>query len=440
MHKHRRLPRRHRHRNRQRRRHRRHHHHHRRHRHHRHHRHYCNATLNIAATTGEELADAYQVVRALLTDRGPGDRRAASEATERIFRCCSEERRIRILKELPGEAEHHGVAPLLEPVISSVADDALISDDVRRSFIALASRHRRFAVARGKCIDELLEAFAASDITIILLKGAALAHLIYPKPALRPMIDIDVLINPADVERAVRVTSELGYSFDSEHGSRFAGRMHHLPIARATRSGYCISLEIHLDAMSPDQHDSLNFTTLTAKPMPFQRGEGRFGLALGHIDMLRHLSQHAFEPARRVRLIHLYDLWRYQSVFRDEIDWRHIQARFPEVMIVLHLIAYVFSSAAKAPENAPAGTGFGMVPLSEITAANISPFAKLSEVFSPPAWWLHGHYGIPPERSLLFCRAVRHPLTVLRWLTRRVAAGIGFSRPYRVAAILSSGS
>jgi hypothetical protein len=216
--------------------------------------------------------------------------------------------------------------------------------------------------------------------------------------------------------------------------------MHHLPTARTTRSGYCISLEIHLDALSLDQPDRLTLATLTAKPLPFQRGEGQFGLALGHIDMLRHLTRHAFEPARRVRLIHLYDLWRYQSVFREEIDWRQIQARFPQVMIILRLIACVLSSSASALEAAPGGAGFGMVPLSEIASANISPFAKLSEVFSPPAWWLHGYYGVPPERSLLTCRAVRHPLRVLRWLTRRLAAGIGFSRPHHVAAILGRGS
>ena len=42
--------------------------------------------------------------------------------------------------------------------------------------------------------------------------------------------------------------------------------MHHLPIARTTRSGYCISLKIHLDAISPDQPDRLTFDTPTAKP------------------------------------------------------------------------------------------------------------------------------------------------------------------------------
>jgi hypothetical protein len=169
-----------------------------------------------------------------------------------------------------------------------------------------------------------------------------------------------VLINPTDIERVVRATSKLGYSFDLGYSSCFAGRMHYLPIARTTRSGYCISLEIHLDAISPDQPDRLTFATPTARPVLFQRGVGQFGRALGHIDMLRHLSRHAFEPARRVRLIHLYDLWRYQSVFREEIDWRQVEARFLEVM------------------------------------------------------------------------------RVLRWLARRVVAGIGLSRPYQVAAILSS--
>jgi Uncharacterised nucleotidyltransferase len=394
--------------------------------------------LNKAATTAEKYADAYQVVRGLLTHLGPGNGAVTNEAAERIFRCCSEERRAGILEGLPGEAEHHGVAPLLEPIIGLLAEKAIISDDVRRSFVALASRHRHLAVARERCIDELLEAFAASGITIILLKGAALAHRIYASTALRPMVDIDVLISPVDIERAVMTTSKLGYSFDSGYNSRFAGRMHHLPIARTIRSGFCISLEIHLDAISPDQPDRLTIATLTEKPVPFQRGVGQDGLALGHIDMLRHLSRHAFEPARRVRLIHLYDLWRYQSVFRGEIDWRQIEARFPAVMIVLHLIAQVFST--KARETAPGSVGYGMASLSEIATANISPFTKLCEVFSPPAWWLHGYYGVPLERSLLFCRAVWHPLRVLRWLGRRVAGGIGLSRPYQVATIVDRGS
>jgi hypothetical protein len=106
-------------------------------------------------------------------------------------------------------------------------------------------------------------------------------------------------------------------------------------------------------------------------------------------------------------------------------------------MIVLRLTARVFSRANEQ-KTPPAGAGCGMVSLSEIAAAKISPFAKFCEIFSPPAWWLHGHYGVPPEQSLLLCRTVQHPLRVLRWLARRAIAGIGLSRPYEVAGILEA--
>jgi hypothetical protein len=276
----------------------------------------------------------------------------------------------------------------------------------------------------------LITAFAAADIPMILLKGAALAHLIYPAPELRPMVDIDILIDPAKTETAMRVAGDLGYIFAPRHASKYARRMHHVPPAMTTQSGFRIFLEIHNDAMSPNHPHRLSFSTLASKPQPFRRGAGPDGLALGHTDMLRHLARHTFEPARQIRLIHLYDLWRYQTIFRDEIDWREIKARFPYVIVVLRLVSHVFPSAqsATAPlrtEPAPAGVGFGMMPLAEIAAANMSPLAKMSALFGPPAWWLHGFYGVPPERSLLICRTVRHPANLARWLLRRWAAASG---------------
>jgi hypothetical protein len=394
--------------------------------------------LSRAPGAVEECADAYGIVRALLTDRGTDDCSVVSEVTERTLRCCLEIKDAPFWRTLADEAEYHGVAPLIEPMITALSRKrpAAVPDDVRRAFVALASRHRRAAVAREQCVDQLLAAFAIAGIPIILLKGAALAHRIYPSPELRPMVDIDVLIDPANMERAVRITRGLGYSFARRYGSRFAGRMHHLPVATTTQSGFRIALEIHVDTMSPNQAQSLTFATLAARPQPFQRGAGPNGVALGHTDMLCHLAHHAFEPARRIRLIHLYDMWRYQTVFSDEIDWRELAARFPAVIIVLRLVSYVFARPRSAghpanalPETAPAGLGLGMVPLSEIATADIGLIAKLATLFNPPALWLHGYYAVPPERSLLVCRTIRHPATVARWLTRRLAAGIGLSAP-----------
>jgi hypothetical protein len=395
-------------------------------------------TVSCVATVTEEIADAYGLVRALLTDRGPHDRGKVSAATESILLHTHETKLSQLWGAMADEAEYHHVAPLLEPMVTDLARKArpAIPDDVRRVFLALASRHRRAALAREMCIDQLLQAFATGGISTILLKGAVLAHRIYPSPAVRPMVDIDVLIDPADSERVINLVMGLGYSFASEHGSRFAGRMHHLPVATRTQSGFRISLEIHLNTMSSNQTDSLTFATLTAKPEPFCRGSGPVGLALGHTDMLRHLTHHAFEPSRRLRLIHLYDLWRYKMIFHNEIDWYRLAARFPEVTNILRLVSYVFASPravnrpiGAASEHVPAGVGLGMVPLSEIATADLGLVAKLTALLNPPAWWLHGFYGIPPEKSLLVCRTVRHPATVVRWLVKRLAAGIRASAP-----------
>jgi hypothetical protein len=385
-------------------------------------------------SSNEEYADAYDLLRALLADRGTDDCSVASEGTEQGLLRCREIKSGQLWSALADEAEYHGVAPLIEPMITALSrkKPEAVSDDVRRAFVTLASYHRRAAVAREKCVDQLLAAFAIVGIPIILLKGAALAHRIYPAPELRPMVDIDVLIDPADAEHAVAITRGLGYSFARRHASPFAGRMHHFPAATADQSGFRIALEIHMDAMSPNQGCSLTIATLTAKTQPFQRGYGPSGIALGHTDMLRHLARHAFEPARRIRLKHLYDIWRYHVIFRDEINWRELATRFPDVIVVLQLVSYVFARPGAAANNStsepvPAGVGLGMVPLSEIAAADVGLCAKFAALFNPPAWWLHGFYGVPPEKSLLTCRTIHHPITLARWLAKRFVAGFGLS-------------
>jgi hypothetical protein len=110
------------------------------------------------------FATAYDVVRALLVDLDAADCNVSSETAERFLCQSRKEERNRIVGALPEEAEYHGVVPLLEASIGALADKAIIPDDVRRIFVALASRQRHATAAREKCIDELLAAFAITTI------------------------------------------------------------------------------------------------------------------------------------------------------------------------------------------------------------------------------------------------------------------------------------
>ena len=57
----------------------------------------------------------------------------------------------------------------------------------------------------------VLAALAAAGIRTMLLKGAVLANLPYGEPGLRPMGDVDVLVDPVHAREAARIVEELGW-------------------------------------------------------------------------------------------------------------------------------------------------------------------------------------------------------------------------------------
>ena len=64
-------------------------------------------------------------------------------------------------------------------------------------------------------LAELLEACVAVNLDLIVLKGAALAETVYPRPSLRFFGDLDVLVRGADCDRARAVLEGLGYTPDA---------------------------------------------------------------------------------------------------------------------------------------------------------------------------------------------------------------------------------
>ena len=304
--------------------------------------------------------------------------------------------------------------------------EAAVTDAGRRAFAAIKRRCQRVTAAREQCVDRLVAAFAKANVRMVILNDAALAHLVYSSPPPCPTADIDILVGTGDIERAVKIACALGYPIRFSRTSLFAGRMHHVPAASKLQSGFEVSLRIHWDAISSDSPGSLTLANLTAAPRPLPRPTGQTGLALDHTDMLRHLARRAFEPASRVSLKHLYELWRYSKVFGKEIDWGDIEKGFRHVNVALDLASSAFEEGQlQGGEDeqfqVPSDIGPAMMPLSAIARMPIN--ARLNALFNPSDWWFHGFYGIPVGKSLLACRTIRHPLMLVRWFARRLVAG-----------------
>jgi hypothetical protein len=60
-------------------------------------------------------------------------------------------------------------------------------------------------------LERILAAFERADVPVMLLKGAALHQILYDRPELRPMSDLDLLVRPHHVEPAIRALGFVGY-------------------------------------------------------------------------------------------------------------------------------------------------------------------------------------------------------------------------------------
>jgi len=107
-------------------------------------------------------------------------------------------------------AAYHGIGPLLSSRIKGLFGSERV-DDANPFPSRLLMDATAVELVRTRELNRVLDALADSGVQGLLLKGAALAHTIYPSPVMRPRVDTDLLIPDALREIADRVLSRLGY-------------------------------------------------------------------------------------------------------------------------------------------------------------------------------------------------------------------------------------
>ncbi len=78
--------------------------------------------------------------------------------------------------------------------------------------------HHQAAMVQALTIEQrllrLAAAFETAGIRVVVLKGPAVAHAVYPDPSMRPFGDLDLLVSTADWHRACDVLEANGYHRD----------------------------------------------------------------------------------------------------------------------------------------------------------------------------------------------------------------------------------
>ena len=109
-------------------------------------------------------------------------------------------------------AEAERVAPLIYRAVMASAAlqpacEPAVLEPLRLAYYANSARNA-VLFQELECILQLLD---KAGIPVIVLKGAWLAHQLYQDVALRPMNDLDLLVEKGDLDRAVALLYAAGY-------------------------------------------------------------------------------------------------------------------------------------------------------------------------------------------------------------------------------------
>lgn len=286
-------------------------------------------------------------------------------------------------------AARHGVEALLEYYVVRVPHPpaALALHPLEQDLALRRLRQPRLE----RPLDEALTHLAAAGIRTVVLKGPPLAARLYPDPSLRPSQDLDLMVAPADLDRAAAALETLGYQAEKGLLARYyRENHHHIHLHRENTP----PLELHFRATTGfgiivPAADFLS----RARPWPTPGGAVAWVLAPEDefLYLALHAARHLF-----VALVLLYDLKLFLLLHPD-LDWRLVAARARSLRVTRAVSMAVEALHRRLAVARPPGRDLALAPDLRSRLAH----RVLSLVSSWPIQWKAAWYGKMAFRILL---------------------------------------
>jgi hypothetical protein len=226
---------------------------------------------------------------------------------------------------LAREAREHGLFTLLvhDCDRAGVSVPVTIREDSDRLHAIASVWHAHLLAA----LDALGQIFAEANERVVALKGPLLGERIYPEGALRPSVDLDLLVAENDLGRAVAALERAGWEADAGPTAVYARQHHHhLQLRREGQP----PLELHFRARVAFG-TVMPAADLVARSTGVTSTHGRGLRILAPEDEVVYLAVHATAHGF-TRLMWLYDL---KLLCRaSEIDWRVVVERARSVRML----------------------------------------------------------------------------------------------------------
>lgn len=225
-------------------------------------------------------------------------------------------------------AQQHYVIPMLHRKLTARYADLQVPEPIQS---LLRDAYRTSGVRNIRLLAQLtdiLRRFREAGIDVVVMKGSHLAELVYEEVALRPMVDVDLLVRRRDLGAATRLLRTRGYAGvggtkELKHQDPIDACMHLKPM----RKPGGLIIELHYAIVIAERMKDVDIEGLWSRAEKAAIG-GAKAMVLASEDLLLHLCIHAsLQHGFEVNLLHVCDIPAVVDHYRDRLDWSVFWAR-----------------------------------------------------------------------------------------------------------------
>ncbi len=268
------------------------------------------------------------------------------------------------------KVRQHSLSPLLSALTRG--QDYLPASFVETLSNEYARNHTRNIIYFSE-LKRIIEILNAAQIPVIVLKGAALTLSIYRNLGVRPLVDIDLLVQRQHLSHALQVLSEIGFHPFGAEASRPGGNYEN-EILLSKKAMLVIFVELHWSLFnSPYYQRTLPLDWFWKGAIQIEL-EGAPLQILSPEPLLLHLCAHIFLHHSGQEILWLQDIAEVITEYNARLNWDALlkQARIYDLVLpVKHSLLRVSSEWGLA------------IPVSVLNAIqNMQPSPSEQKVYS----------------------------------------------------------
>ncbi len=248
----------------------------------------------------------------------------------------------------------HGVVGLVRHNLAALAAASRLPEPSWRAMEQAAAQIAFDGMVHLRQLAGVVDALRSAGIEPLLLKGYALAELVYPDPVTRPSHDLDVLVRRDQVLPACQALAQIGCTLpDQATMDVQLANAYDLPVVLPLMAGLATVLELHWN-LAPRGLFNLDLDLWRARAEVFDLA-GQPALRFSPEDMLLHLALH-MRKHRYVGLRWLCDVAELLRRFAGPeaprpLDWEYVigAARAAGLTVLLYTCLVLARRLLDAP-------------------------------------------------------------------------------------------